>query len=303
MKSLKLLNFFSCYGHNGDIHFSREYIKHLMKFIPAEKCIYSHAQSRRNILDIPNLEFVLRSAPCDQNLLWARVGDVLHINTWPGCRNWKYMGNWLRKHPHEGAFVLANHQMYSELINEIHSVGIHVPPLKPLLHYVPTIDYSFYETANIDKFMSENPERIKILVCNGPCRSWQITNFNFDDFLSRLVKNEKLMIIVTQRTNVPGVYFTGDIIKVKGGDLNEISYLSKFCNIIIGRGSGPFCYCEVKDNHYAVNKRFIGITKDPSWAFWWINSKIMRWTPHYHTKHLLSLFYRTLAEIRVVKLL
>ena len=40
-------------------------------------------------------------------------------------------------------------------------------------------------------------------------------------------------------------------------NLNEISYISRFCDIIVGRGSGPFCFTHVKENLYDENKTYI----------------------------------------------
>jgi len=299
---LKLLNFHSCVGHNGDIHFSREFIKHVMRSVQAERYTYTHGNSRRCILDIPKLEHVRKGQHCDPHTLWHLNGNKLHVNAWAGCRGGRYLSAWERKQPFEGAFILANHSMWSDLIAELRGINIHIKPLRGIKYYIPKINYSYYQTTNTDKFVDEHPN-IKVLVCNGPCHSAQTVNFSFDPFIQELVHNKKLCVITTKKTPIQGAHFTGDINKIQGCDLNEISYLSKFCNIIIGRGSGPFCYCENQDNHNLINKRFIGIARSKTWAFWWNNSKIMRWTPHFHTNHLINTFYRTLGEIRNIKLL
>jgi hypothetical protein len=52
------------------------------------------------------------------------------------------------------------------------------------------------------------------------------------------------------------VVFTNDIIKSNECDLNEISYLSTFCDIIVGRNSGPFCFASTKNNLKDPNKTF-----------------------------------------------
>ena len=38
--------------------------------------------------------------------------------------------------------------------------------------------------------------------------------------------------------------------------MNEISYLSTFCDLIIGRNSGPFCFASNKENINSINKTF-----------------------------------------------
>ena len=44
-------------------------------------------------------------------------------------------------------------------------------------------------------------------------------------------------------------------------DLNEISYLSLFCDTIIGRASGPYVFTQVKENLYNPNKTFLAFTR------------------------------------------
>jgi hypothetical protein len=66
-------------------------------------------------------------------------------------------------------------------------------------------------------------------------------------------KNPSTTFVCTQKiptNNIHGnVFFTDDIfVNVIGGDLNEIGYLSTFCKIIIGKSSGPFTFCHIKEN-------------------------------------------------------
>jgi len=77
-------------------------------------------------------------------------------------------------------------------------------------------------------------------------------------------------------TTESNILFTDDIIKdndlydfnapwhdrqQNNCDLNEISYLSRFCNVIIGKNSGPFVFCETKENFNNPDKTFISFTK------------------------------------------
>jgi hypothetical protein len=63
------------------------------------------------------------------------------------------------------------------------------------------------------------------------------------------------------------IKFTSDIIgEVADGDLLEISYLSSHCNIIIGKNSGPYVFCETYDNYMDTNKSFISFnSKHPDY--------------------------------------
>jgi hypothetical protein len=69
--------------------------------------------------------------------------------------------------------------------------------------------------------------------------------------------------------NKDNIKYTKDIINIRDNDLNEISYISTFCDIIIGRGSGPYCFSTIKSNLLNKNKIFIGFTnliEDAKWA-------------------------------------
>ena len=62
--------------------------------------------------------------------------------------------------------------------------------------------------------------------------------------------------ILTEKSNIVknNVLHTSDIIMTSGCDLNEISYLSTKCDIIVGRASGPYCFTHVKENMLNTNK-------------------------------------------------
>jgi hypothetical protein len=56
--------------------------------------------------------------------------------------------------------------------------------------------------------------------------------------------------------------FASEIIKKENGsDLNEISYLSTKCNVIIGRASGPFTFAINRQNIEDPNKILLSFSK------------------------------------------
>jgi hypothetical protein len=75
--------------------------------------------------------------------------------------------------------------------------------------------------------------------------------------------------ICTHRINTScnNIKFTEDIIKVEGCDLNEIGYLSTFCDIIIGRNSGPFCFSTNTENINNSNTIFYAFGEDITTCF------------------------------------
>jgi hypothetical protein len=335
---LNSLNFYTPgkHGKNGDIHFSREFVKHFVENIPAKEYNFWHMHSPKLLQEIKNLKYKnLRNIPLGNPFMTSMnqmeinqilsgykiqrvrqavrrkykkifqtarfqpfqiIDNNLFINVWVFAG---WASDYKRKHgaaPFNSKLWLdINYHKYEKLIRDLGNVGIKCKPLSPdSLTYIPTIDYSVYNLEHINKFVSECTE-IKVLVCNGPVTSGQIANFSFDGFIRALSKIVEVKVITTARTNIPGVLYTGDIIQAEGGDLNEISYLSKFCGIIIGRGSGPFCFCETKDNYFNNNKRMISVTNYKSWGFWWHNPTNMRWTNN--PRNLMKLFQQCMKEV------
>ena len=54
------------------------------------------------------------------------------------------------------------------------------------------------------------------------------------------------------------ISYTSDIIGTKQEpDLQEISYLSTLVDVIIGKNSGPYVFCETYDNYMDKDKTFV----------------------------------------------
>ena len=150
--------------------------------------------------------------------------------------------------------------MYSEIFECVRDKFKIDIELKNIIEYFPSMNYSYFKINEIDKFIAEdnNP---KILLCNGPVLSGQCEyNGDMQDIIRTLSKKYlDTTFITTHRIdcNNQNVKYTGDIIQSNESDLNEISYLSKFCNVIIGRSSGPFTFANTKDNMFDENKSFL----------------------------------------------
>ena len=69
-----------------------------------------------------------------------------------------------------------------------------------------------------------------------------------------------------------------------------ISFISTKCDIIIGRASGPFCYCHVKENLLDKNKTFISLTHNEIEGVWFKESNAKQiWTNNYDNNHIVNL--------------
>lgn len=352
---LNTLNFYNA-AHNGDVHFSREFIKHFINHIKAKEYISWHVYSPKLLKDIPNLQHKhLKDMPVSNREItclhtdglqdkivaeslrkfqglnlrkrterqrakrrrikkrifrdthneitreifkpYELIGDDLFINTWV-LAGWAQ--DYLMAHKQfpldKFGFIETNMRKFTGFIETLRNLNINCEVLlDDKLSYIPKIDYSAYEIHGVDKFVRHNPGP-KVLICNGPVHGQQVFNFDFDIFI-KLINKNNFHVITTAKTNIPGIYCTDDIIQAKDGDLNEISYLSTFCDIIIGRASGPFCFCEVRDNYFNPKKRMISITDKFTWGFWWYNPQNMVWTKKFKIDHLLYIFNKCVRDL------
>jgi hypothetical protein len=70
-------------------------------------------------------------------------------------------------------------------------------------------------------------------------------------------------------SSLENIKYSGDIIQNEGQDLYEISHLSEFCDLIVGRSSGPFTFTNTKKNFFDPSKKFLcfGASDKVSWNY------------------------------------
>ena len=152
---------------------------------------------------------------------------------------------------------------------------MNINPLK-LSDFIPTVDYSYFKIEGIKNYLLSN-KRKKVLVCNGAVVSKQAKNFSFNGIVNNIAKsNPDVDFIMTEKfySTTKNIFFTDDLIGKQGNDLNEISYLSLYCDCIVGRSSGPYIYSMVKENLLNAEKTFICFSDDESIA-WWSDDRTM----------------------------
>lgn len=253
--------FFCNRWHNGDLHYSREFIKDVINKIKAQNYYFAYDKVSSNALvlkDIKTLKFIdFDSSIHIESQLYKIDGRDLYINSWAGAA---LQEDFLKMSPNKGIFYCNLDNIYRIISTLYPLLGI-VPESKEF--YIPSIDYNVLEktiNSNIDNYVNKH-RNVKVLVSNGNVLSGQASNFNMNGLIDLLsMYNPGVIFIMTDssnRINKPNVHYTQDIIKVKGCDLVEISYLSTFCDVIIGRGSGPYCLTITKEN--VINKKFVGI--------------------------------------------
>ena len=189
----------------------------------------------------------------DHSNKFVQDGDILYVNTWIGCyfdSNKSFNGE---------CSLRFSYSMFKEIYEYINSVFSSNLKLGPIENYFSFVDYSKFDISNADKFLIEFPQT-KILFSNGSCLSGQCDYYGDMSFIidECAKRNENKIFIATHKfnTKLDNIKFTEDILQLDRCDLNEISYISTFCDIIIGRNSGPFCFSMTKQNILDSNKTF-----------------------------------------------
>jgi hypothetical protein len=244
---MKAICFFNHY-HNGDLFNSKSFITEIISNINT-KYYYAHSNDPIVLSDldveycnIPNISHSDR---------FVDVGDVLYVNTWIGSYfdpKEEYYGECTLR------FLYNMFGKIYEKLNEVFGSNLH---LSEINSYFPSVDYSKFNISQIQEFLRSTNQK-KILISNGPCLSGQC---DYSGDMSSVIKvlsqkNKDKLFIITHpiNVNIDNVIFTNDVINSDKCDLNEISYISTFCDIIVGRNSGPFCFSSTKQNLMDASK-------------------------------------------------
>jgi len=241
-KKIYLFNHF----HNGDIFFSRILINLLKDYYDIT---YYHNLNPPLLIDLDFVEEI-RGIPgnldCNQNYVDQGV-----VNTWIGQNHMSYI------HKIDNGFSFKNYMVLTEEILSKLDV-----PFKSVNDMLPYVDFEKLNNTNkIKLLIQELTKKYKklILISNGNVESCQSINFDFTPIISHLSSNNPdVLFILTEKNNIikDNVIFTCDITNVKP-DLLEISFISTFCDLIVGRSSGPYTYSLNKENLLNENKTFI----------------------------------------------
>jgi len=238
--------FYNTY-HSGDIHVSREFIKDIKSKldIPME---YHHNNSNRLLLDV-NVAYHptgYHNYHYSNYQILGETDDILYVNTW-------YNPNFTGYQTY-GCTLKALYENFKIVYNRL---GI---PLETLDFYIPSINFKDYLVHPIEQIIKPDPRK-KIFISNGPCGSGQSHNFDFDYVINLLTTEfPQHLFIVGSQTNInkPNMIRSWEFINIidtLGCDLNETSYLTTFCDVIVGRCSGPFTYALIKDNLISDKKQ------------------------------------------------
>ena len=243
----KLIFFNHC--HAGDVFESKEFVRDIYPQVSAKECYYTHGQDQRIFLDIPYIkqtaEFLHHMNPGTATL---DINGDFWINTWIG-RTGKYVL------PGSGCVVEMLHKMYQDMNFK----------LRPDIYsYIPEVDFRCYKRDGILDNLEAVENKNKVLICSGLVHSAQAENFDFSPIVQRLADNfPSVVFYYTSQLSLQSrnnLFYTRTIIGDLSSDLNEIGYLSTFCDLIVGRCSGPHVFTMHKTNCLDSSKAFLSFT-------------------------------------------
>lgn len=250
--------FYSHFG-NGDLFNTREIIKWIMRENPQYNYFYAHSKNKRMFEDIPNLKYsVIKSFMHGMSPFVIGGANDLYFNTWIGRDG---------KHVLPGIGVTINEyiKMFNDSIKGLPGqFALNQLPLVPK-SFMPTIDFDKLKFKNrVDAWLDAHLYDPLVLISNGNTQSNQAKNFNFDPIAESLARKYPwIHFILTQPSTIraKNIFYTKDFIRADDAfDLNEISYLSTYVNMIVGRSSGPYVFTQVKENLENPNRIFLSFT-------------------------------------------
>lgn len=227
--------------HNGDTHFSRNFIKYIISVLPDNNYYFSYSNycNSNNLQDIHQLKPLNNIVPqhLEKQIVTNTSDQKILINTWIGCDGQQHL------RVGGGCNLKSNISLYKTIFKELQ---ISFPDNTDC--FIPTINYNKFDIKNIDTMLKKINKK-RILFCNGLAHSGQSINFPMQHLIQLAVnKNYEVFYTCREPVEINQGTLISTITQKNTGDLNEISYLSTKCDIIVGRSSGPHVFTFVKDN-------------------------------------------------------
>jgi len=266
--------------HNGDIFYARVLINGLIE--------------KYNVNFYHNLNTPLLS---DMNGVTEISGVPQHfdihmndlenknVNSWIGQQNMIFVNTHIPGCSFENYFNLV------KII--LNNYNLEINPDEN--YYLPVVNYE--KILNYESIITRmNEIKYKynklILISNGNVNSGQAINVDLSGVIETLANNNPNSLFLTTTPinhNQPNIIDTSSLTNLNP-DLLQISLISTFCNIIVGRASGPYCYTHTKENLLDPNKTYISFSNNPNEGVWFKNSKAKQlWSPNFNLNNIFTI--------------
>lgn len=151
---------------------------------------------------------------------------------------------------------------------------LNIPHPKEESDILPRSIKSPERKSEIEQFLNTIEKyRSKIFLCNSVTHSGQCSNFDVRNSIISLigVKKDTAFIYTNNDHKLileENEYCIDDIFPKS--NLNQIEYLSQFCDVLVSRQSGPGCVIQTYENMHDPNKVYISLTSyDENAAFYY----------------------------------
>jgi hypothetical protein len=256
---MKNICFFN-HWHNGDVFAGKGWMQSIQAQFPQLNYAYAHINHPKIMSDMGCEHLHINDMPDGilDSYKFADADDETYVNTWIGSYGWDVMprgedhANWLSLH--------AMFQHIAQHLNATNDMNIVFG--KNPLDYVPTTDWSAYNIEKADLYFNQTVGDRFHLICNGVVRSTQSNLGNMQVAIEMLAQKYPTDVFVCTskfETNILNIHFTDDIFGLDN-DINEIAYFSTKCATIVGKNSGPYMFCHVKENIFDENKAFVSLS-------------------------------------------
>jgi hypothetical protein len=265
--------------HNGDIFYTRVLVNSLLNDY---NVIFYHNLNVPLFSDLNEVTEIY-GIPNHMSKEKTDINNKI-INTWIGQQKLKYLLS-----PTPG----CNFTNYFELVKDILT---HLNlPVKEKWDHLPTINFinipNYEDVLNQILILKKSYKKI-LLICNGNVHSGQSSNFDMSNSILRLSDdNQDCLFLITHNINhnKPNVIYINNITKILP-DLLQIGFISTYCDIIVGRASGPHCFTHIKENLMDKNKTFISFTNNHTEGKWFLESKSKQiWSDVYTDDNIYNL--------------
>lgn len=276
--------FFNGHQH-GDIANNRGIINYVTPYIQELDLNYVHIKHPEAIYFNDHIKtYNYSSTYPDRKLLETHVGcirgtpsqfivhdDTLFINLWIDRSPWfnqnkQYTGSGITSQA-----LFAQTKEVIDIITQYVDTQIKYPT--NIAQTMPSSIKHPKHKKQMDHFIKTVllNYRKKVLIPNGKVESNQCAQFDMADFLlsGGIVEKYKdvlfLLTCETKKTSSSNMVCINDIVPIP--NLNEIDYVSRYCDVLITRASGPGCVVSTQENFYDKSKTFISFTKNKYIAF------------------------------------
>ena len=251
--------------HNGDIFYSRILINILKEYY---NITYYHNLQSPLFEDLPEVNEIV-GIPSNYDINNTNLENNI-VNTWIGQKQMVYVSH----QPIPGCSFINHFKLVIDICN-FYNIELDSDFNK----YLPSVN-----TNNLKSY-NNIVEKIKelklkydliILICDGNVNSGQSHNFNFSPIVEHLSENNPNCLFLSTNQlyeNRHNVITTYPQITESLPDLLQISLISNYCDIIVGRASGPFCFTHTKENFNDNKKTFISFTFNESEGIFYYDGK------------------------------